>query len=81
VFGLAGVTLETGSGRRLSLDRAAGGLHAYLRDEAGVEREWTLIGASRGETGILGEGIRHALLRDGVYDRALAAASTLAADP
>jgi glucose-6-phosphate dehydrogenase assembly protein OpcA len=80
VFGLAGMTLETGSGRRLSLDRAPGGLHAYLRDEAGVEREWTLIGASRGEPGILGEGIRHALLRDGVYDRALAAASTLAAD-
>ena len=41
---------------------------------------WTLLGASRGEAGILGEGIRQALLPDGVYDRAVAAASTLAAE-
>ena len=31
---------------------------------AATEREWTIPGASRGETGVLGEGIRQALLRD-----------------
>jgi glucose-6-phosphate dehydrogenase assembly protein OpcA len=80
VWGLAGMTLETGSGR-LSLDRAPGGLLAHYRDSRGEDREWTLLGASRGEAGILGEGIRQALLRDRVYERALAAASTLAASP
>jgi len=80
VEGLAGVTLEIGSGRRLSLDRAPGGLLAHYRDDDGEHRAWTLLGASRGETGILGEGIRQALLRDEVYDRAVAAAGTLAAE-
>ena len=32
---------------------------------------WTVLGASRGESGILGEGIRQALLRDPAYERAL----------
>jgi hypothetical protein len=80
VQGLAGMTLGTRSGDTLALDRGPGGLRARYRDASGVERAWTLLGASRGEHGILGEGIRQALLRDAVYERALAAAGTLAAD-
>jgi glucose-6-phosphate dehydrogenase assembly protein OpcA len=76
--GLAGMTLEARSGRAVSLDRAPGGLLTRQRDDAGTERAWTLLGASRGEPGILSEGIRQALLVDGVYDRALAAATALA---
>ena len=45
------------------------------RRASGNEREWTILGASRGEAGILGEGIRQALLRDPTYRPALAAAS------
>jgi hypothetical protein len=37
-----------------------------------------VLGASRGEGGILGEGIRQALLRDPSYAPALAAADALA---
>jgi glucose-6-phosphate dehydrogenase assembly protein OpcA len=78
VRGLAGLALETASGRTLRLDRGPGGLHAYSRDTRGREQEWTILGASRGETGILGEGIRQALLRDSTYASALAAAAQLA---
>ncbi len=45
----------------------------------GREREWTILGASRGETGILGEGIRQALLRDPTYVPALRSAQGLLA--
>jgi glucose-6-phosphate dehydrogenase assembly protein OpcA len=78
VRGLAGLALETSSGRSLRLDRGPGGLHAYSRDTEGKEQEWTILGASRGESGILGEGIRQALLRDPTYASALAAAARLA---
>jgi hypothetical protein len=74
VRGLAGVTLETASGRHFDLDRGPGGLHAYYRNAKGEERRWVVLGASRGEAGILGEGIRQALLRDGTYAPALRAA-------
>ena len=77
VRGLAGLTLETASGRHFSLDRGPGGLHARYRNRKGDEREWTVLGASRGEAGILGEGIRQALLRDGTYRPALDVASAL----
>jgi hypothetical protein len=80
VQGLTGMTLSTRSGRTLSLDRAPGGLLAHQRDRGGEERAWTLLGASRGEAGILGEGIRHALLPDSFYKRAVTAASTLATE-
>ena len=43
----------------------------------GAEREWTIPGASRGETGVLGEGIRQALLRDPTYVPALEAARAM----
>jgi hypothetical protein len=37
-----------------------------------------VLGASRGEAGILGEGIRQALLREPTYRPALAAADAMA---
>jgi glucose-6-phosphate dehydrogenase assembly protein OpcA len=77
VRGLAGLTLTTASGLELSLDRAPGGLRAHQRDRRGEEREWTMPGASRGEAGVLGEGIRQALLRDPTYVPALKAAQTM----
>jgi hypothetical protein len=78
VRGLAGLTLETASGRHLELDRGPGGLRASYRNRKGDERTWTVLGASRGEAGILGEGIRQALLRDPTYGPALRAANALA---
>lgn len=81
VPGLAGIGLTSASGLRLSLDRGPGGLHARRRDGADAEeREWTLLGASRGERGILGEGIRQALLRDPTYTPALRAAQAMLPD-
>jgi len=71
--GLSGVTVETRSGLMLTLDRGAGGLRARRTTTEG-EQSWTVLGASRGEAGILGEGIRQALLRDKGYGPALAAA-------
>jgi len=54
-----------------------GGLRAHYRHKRGTDREWTVLGASRGEAGILGEGIRQALLRDPTYRPALNAANAL----
>jgi glucose-6-phosphate dehydrogenase assembly protein OpcA len=76
VRGLEGLTLETAGGRRLSLDRGPGGLHVHSRDTRG-EHSWLLPGASRGEAGILGEGIRQALLRDPTYEPALKVAEAM----
>jgi glucose-6-phosphate dehydrogenase assembly protein OpcA len=77
VRGLQGLTLETASGRHFELDRGRGGLQAYYRNAKGQERRWVVLGASRGESGILGEGIRQALLRDATYTPALEAACAL----
>lgn len=77
VRGLAGLTLATASGRTYSLDRGPGGLRAHFENRRGEQRDWTILGASRGEAGILGEGIRQALLRDQTYAPALAAAAAL----
>jgi glucose-6-phosphate dehydrogenase assembly protein OpcA len=71
VPGLAGVEIHTASGMSIALDRGPGGLIARRRDRKGREQQWTVLGASRGEGGILGEGIRQALLRDPAYRRAL----------
>jgi len=71
--GLAGVSVTSGEGYSLSLDRAQGGLCARESMD-GVERVWQVMGASRGEGGILGEGVRQALLRDPTYGPALEAA-------
>jgi glucose-6-phosphate dehydrogenase assembly protein OpcA len=77
VRGLAGLSIETASGIQLRLDRGTGGLRAYQGDGKGNEHEWTILGASRGEAGILGEGIRQALLRDPTYRPALRAAQAM----
>jgi glucose-6-phosphate dehydrogenase assembly protein OpcA len=75
--GLAGVSIETASGVCISLDRGSGGLTARRRFADGRDSSWTVMGASRGEAGILGEGIRQALLRDKVYGPALSAAEQM----
>lgn len=77
VPGIESLAMCTTSGRRLGLKRGTGGLRARSRDEQGQEREWTILGASRGESGILGEGIRQSLLRDPTYGPALAAAEAM----
>jgi glucose-6-phosphate dehydrogenase assembly protein OpcA len=69
--GLAGVTIETANGEAVALDRAPGGLRSMRRKRDGSEQAWTVLGASRGESGILGEGVRQALLRDQTYLPAL----------
>jgi len=85
VPGLAGVELRTdlGGGTLLALERGNGGLTARRREASPrrgddvIEHVWTVLGASRGEPGILGEGIRHALMRDPTFKPALAAARRL----
>jgi glucose-6-phosphate dehydrogenase assembly protein OpcA len=77
VPGLAGIQIDSASGMRLSLDRGPGGLEAHRVDPDGKESTWTVLGASRGEAGILGEGIRQALLRDPVYRRVLDQAAAM----
>jgi len=78
VPGLAAVSVRTDGERplALSLRRGRGGLHACERSD-GSERRWQILGASRGEGGILGEGVRQALLRDPTYGPALARAGEL----
>lgn len=75
--GLAGVTVSCADGTALSLQRGLGGLDARDRIAGGQERSWKILGASRGEGGILGEGVRQALLRDPTYAPALDAAREL----
>jgi glucose-6-phosphate dehydrogenase assembly protein OpcA len=77
VPGLAGIEIGTASGMKVSLDRGPGGLAAHRVDPDGKASAWTVLGASRGEAGILGEGIRQALLRDPAYRRALERAQTM----
>jgi glucose-6-phosphate dehydrogenase assembly protein OpcA len=77
--GLAGVTIEMASGEAVSLDRSPGGLRSMRRARDGSEQAWTVLGASRGEAGILGEGVRQALLRDPTYRPALSCAQVMAA--
>jgi glucose-6-phosphate dehydrogenase assembly protein OpcA len=75
--GLGGVTIEMASGEAVALDRGPGGLRARRRARDGNEQTWTVLGASRGEAGILGEGVRQALLRDPTYAPALEAGRML----
>ena len=79
VPGLAGVEISSDRGTVLGLERGEGGLRATRRERRGTEREWTVLGASRGEPGILGEGIRHALMPDPTYAPALTAARLMLA--
>ena len=75
--GLGGITIETADGMTLSLDRSEGGLAARRRMRDGTESSWVVLGASRGEAGILGEGIRQALLRDPTYEPAVRCAGDM----
>ncbi len=75
--GLGGVTVTCEQGTSLSLQRGDGGLDAEERMHDGRLRTWKILGASRGEGGILGEGVRQALLRDPTYNPALEAAREL----
>lgn len=75
--GLAGVTIATAAGEAVSLDRSDGGLKAVRRARDGSEQSYTVLGASRGEGGILGEGVRQALLRDPTYRPALGCARVM----
>ena len=81
--GLSGVELRSDLDTMLALERGEGGLTARRREpperrgEDSFEHVWTVLGASRGEPGILGEGIRHALMIDPVFTSALAAARRL----
>lgn len=77
VPGLGGITVEVADGSTLALDRGPGGLHGTQTEPDGKTLSWTVLGASRGEGGILGEGIRQALLRDPTYTPALAIAGEL----
>jgi hypothetical protein len=77
VRGLESVAIATASGQRIGLRRGPGGLRSRRRDPDGHEHEWTILGASRGESGILGEGIRQSLLRDPTYGPALEGAETM----
>lgn len=79
VPGLDGLTIETSGGMSISLDRGPGGLAAKRSQRDGSEHSWVVMGASRGEQGILGEGIRQALLRDPTYGPALSAAASMLA--
>ncbi len=75
--GLGGVTVSCEDGPELSLQRGDGGLDARELMPDGEEHVWKILGASRGEGGILGEGVRQALLRDPTYHPALQAAREL----
>ena len=79
VPGLESLTIETAAGHSLHLGRGPGGLRARFAGAEEEQREWTIPGASRGETGVLGEGIRQALLRDPTYLPALEAARAMLA--
>lgn len=77
--GIAGVTVTGDAGFSLSLDRGPGGL-AAREQRAGVRpQQWRMFGTSRGEGGILGDGVRQALLRDPTYGPALNAARSFTA--
>ncbi|WP_320670424.1 glucose-6-phosphate dehydrogenase assembly protein OpcA [Patulibacter defluvii] len=84
VAGLAGTTVAGRDGARFSLDRNPGGLRArdVAPDAAAgspvagalVDREWTILGASRGEAGVLSAALRRTLVPDDGYREALATA-------
>jgi glucose-6-phosphate dehydrogenase assembly protein OpcA len=77
--GLGAVTVESAGGESVTLERAPGGLCERRTERDGTKRSFQVLGASRGEGGILGEGIRQGLLRDRTYGPALDAARALVA--
>lgn len=77
VQGLSGTTVVSADGDRFSLDRCTGGLCARSV-AAGREDQWMVLGASRGEAGVLSAAFRRTLVPDDGYVGALAAARALA---
>ncbi|MDP9376885.1 MAG: glucose-6-phosphate dehydrogenase assembly protein OpcA [Actinomycetota bacterium] len=77
--GLGGVTIETAAGESVSFDRGPGGLRSHRRERDGREQTWTVFGASRGEAGILADGVRIALSPGSIYEPALRAAHAMVA--
>lgn len=77
--GLGGVTIEMAAGDAVSFDRAPGGLRSVRRHRDGSEQAWTVLGASRGEVGVLADGVRTALAPDSIYEPALRAAHAMVA--
>ncbi|EHN11584.1 opcA protein [Patulibacter medicamentivorans] len=87
VAGLAGTTVTSRTGAHFALDRNPGGLRARYAppegaagsggDAADRERSWTILGASRGETGVLSAALRRTLVPDDGYREALATARRL----
>jgi glucose-6-phosphate dehydrogenase assembly protein OpcA len=78
VPGLAGLTIETSNGLNLSLDRGVGGLRATRTLPGGKGSDWTILGASRGEDGILAHGVTNAMIPDPLFRPALDAACAFA---
>lgn len=76
VQGLAGTTIVTDDGARFSLDRCEGGLRAH-RVTAERDDRWMVLGASRGESGVLSAAFRRTLVPDDGYVGALRAALAL----
>jgi glucose-6-phosphate dehydrogenase assembly protein OpcA len=74
VPGISGLSVATANGLTLSLNRAAGGLRAERVLPDGGTHEWTVLGASRGEDGILAHGLTHALFPDDLFRPAFDAA-------
>ncbi len=72
--GIAGITLTGAGGFSLALDRAPGGLMVRELRAGSRPKRWQMLGASHTEGGILGEGVRQALIRDQTYGPALTAA-------
>jgi glucose-6-phosphate dehydrogenase assembly protein OpcA len=84
VQGLAGATLTSRDGAVFALDRHRGGLRASRTDvydavgeHTSTERHWTVLGASRGEAGVLSSALRRTLVPDDGYIGALATARRL----
>lgn len=80
VRGLAGTTVTSRDGCRFSLTRNPGGLQAHWTDPArATDQRWTVLGASRGEAGVLSSALRRTLVPDDGYLGALAAAGRMIA--
>lgn len=79
VPGLCGMTVETATGLAVSLDRSPGGLATVRHTPGGPDMAFTVLGASRGESGVLSEALRTALVPDPSYRTALSAAAAMLA--
>lgn len=75
--GIGGVTLSGAGGFSYTLDRGPGGMTAREQRAGSRPSQWRILGAGRGEGGILGEGVRQALTRDAIYTPAVKAARSL----